>query len=221
MADFTQTALNSFLPDSIELDCLLMRARNSWPRLGLVAAWEAQSYLATLTLVTLLTLVSFWVALGVMLAWSLIGVLVYPAARRRGLPDLLEKDARPLTAGHPATRIVRVTWLLLRIWLTGVQSFAYSRCAGSVLSSQPANWYKRAGRLGVVGLGLTLFGITTSDHILRKAGFSGRGLRRASFLGPFLNVPYRLVLSAIVINTLLGLLGMLASGLSATPGAVA
>src|SRR5690349_6337131 len=113
-----------FLPESIELEALMTRARESWPTIGWVAAWEAQSYLATLTLVTLLTLVSFWAALAVMVTWSMIASQVYPVARKRGLPDLLEhKPACKNSRRCVTTSALNVGALVARVWITGLQSF--------------------------------------------------------------------------------------------------
>jgi hypothetical protein len=49
----------------------------------------------------------------------------------------------------------------------------------------------------VLAAGATLFGVTTTHHILRKGGFEGQGLLKLSCVGSLLNVSYRTVLSAV------------------------
>jgi hypothetical protein len=56
---------------------------------------------------------------------------------------------------------------------------------------------RRLCHAAVLGAGATLFGVTTTHHILRKAGFEGRGLLKLSCLGSLLNVSYRTALSAM------------------------
>jgi len=43
---------------------------------------------------------------------------------------------------------------------------------------------------------MTLFGVSTLDHLLRQAGFEGKRLLYAGFVGPLLNVPFKLLLAA-------------------------
>ena len=45
-----------------------------------------------------------------------------------------------------------------------------------------------------------MFGISTSQHVLRKAGFRGGALLRYGFLGSLLNVGYRVALSALLLD---------------------
>jgi hypothetical protein len=190
-----------------------LRQRINFTEVGFVAAWELQSYIATLVLVALVGLLSPWAALVVMLVWSVVAALVYYAARARGLPNPLEHAeevrARPLQA-HGVCAAVAVS--LLKAWLAGAQAFLYSRTVCRALSRPAASRPRRLYRAGVVGLGLTLFGVTAADHILRRAGYSGGSLLRLSLVGPLLNVPYRVLLSALVVEALLGVYDRLLGG---------
>lgn len=182
---------------------------------GFVAAWEVQSYIATAVLVALVGLLSPLAAVPVMLGWSLLAAVAYFVARKHGLPNLLEVPSggqrRPrhvvgLCAGLAVTAV--------KAWLGGAQAFVYSRTVCRILSKPAHTPARRLCRVGVVGLGLTLFGVTAADHILRRAGYADGKLLRMSLLGPFLNVPYRVALSAVVVNAFVAATHMLGSSLA-------
>jgi hypothetical protein len=182
---------------------------------GFLAAWEVQSYLATAVLVAFVGFLSPLAAVPVMLGWSLVAAAVYFFARKRGLPNLLEvspagerrsRNLPGLCAGLAVTAV--------KAWLGGAQAFVYSRTVCRVLGKPAHTPARRLCRLGVVGLGLTLFGVTAADHILRRAGYTDGKLLRLSLLGPFLNVPYRVALSAAVVNAFLAGTRVLSSGLA-------
>ncbi len=168
-----------------------------------VVGWEVQSQLSTLVLVTLIAFVSIWVALATMLAWSLVAHVIYHNAREHGLPDLVAIQPPKRGAGrmmflrHAAGSVVRV-------WFVGLQNMVFARVACSVLRGG-GSFEARSRRIGVLGLGMTLFGVTTAEHLLRRAGFHGKSLLYRGLLGPFLNVPYRVFLSAAVVHAVLSL----------------
>jgi hypothetical protein len=133
-------------------------------------------------------------AIPPMLAWSLAATLAYPCARRRGLPDILEAHEQP------AQRLPRVRSLLLQgfgVWSAGCQAFLFSKAYRFVLRRQGTRLHRFLHRLLLL-VGLTLFGVTTAEHMLRRAGYGGGRLLRLSLIAPFLNVPYRVFLSASV-----------------------
>jgi hypothetical protein len=173
-----------------------------WNGVGLVAAWEIQSQLATFALIGLLAVMSVLPALAIMLCWSLVAGVVYCHGRRRGMPDLLEAQANsePALARRRMTIVGSTLLSVTKAWLAGVQPFLYSRTACRVLT-RPANcWRLRLARQAVLFVGLTLFGVTTAHHMLRKAGYSEGSIVRLSLAGSCLNVPYRILLSAAVLN---------------------
>src|SRR6185436_4429392 len=96
-----------------------------WRGVGMVAAWEAQSQLATMVMVALVAMVSAWWAFGIMLAWSLVATVVYYHARKRGLPDLLERRIAPEEAYERglAVSLVSAAGSAAKVWLVGVQAF--------------------------------------------------------------------------------------------------
>jgi hypothetical protein len=64
-----------------------------------LACWQVQSKLATLALFALLA-ISVWLALVVMLVWSIAATFAYFAARQRGMPDVLATPALPSLASR-------------------------------------------------------------------------------------------------------------------------
>ncbi len=60
---------------------------------------------------------------------------------------------------------------------------------------------KRPGLIWVSSA--TLFGVTACNHLLRAAGYSDGKVLKLSFLGPVLNVPSRVLLSAFVVGALM------------------
>jgi hypothetical protein len=56
----------------------------------------------------------------------------------------------------------------------------------------------------VLGLGLTLFGVTTAEHLLMRAGFKGRELVQFALVGAFLNVTYRTLVGVAIFQVVWG-----------------
>ncbi len=163
-----------------------------------VVGWEVQSQIAALLLVTLVAFVSIWIALATMLVWSLVATFVYCYARERGLPDLVTVQ-RPKT-GHGRSAFIRhAAGSAVKVWFVGLHNLVFARLACGALSGLPCR-STRWRRLAVLGLGMTLFGVTTAEHLLRRAGFSEVSLLRRGLIGPFLNVPYRIFLSAALMH---------------------
>ena len=157
-----------------------------------------QSQIATLLLLTLVAFVSIWIALATMLVWSLIANIAYCHARERGLPDLVTVQ-KPKT-GHGTSAFIRhAAGSVVKVWFVGLHNLVFARFACVALGGLPCR-STRCRRLAVLTLGMTLFGVTTAEHLLRRAGFSGASLVRRGLIGPFLNVPYRIFLSAAVMH---------------------
>lgn len=168
-----------------------------------VVGWEVQSQISTLVLVTLVAFVSIWLALATMFVWSLIATVAYCYAREKGLPDLVTLQ-RP-KAGNGASKYLRhAAGSAVKVWFIGLHNLVFARLASGALNGLPCR-STRCRRLAVLGLGMTLFGVTTAEHLLRRAGFSGNALVRRGLVGPFLNVPYRIFLSAAVMHGVLKL----------------
>jgi len=159
-------------------------------------AWEAQSQIATVAYVALTGFGSVWVALPIMLVWSLISTIVYCFARRKGAPDLLTVEVR----GQDQRRgfnLRTATASFAKVWMVGFQAFAFTHASGRLLELKGSRCPKRrVVRVALLGVGLTLFGVSSAEHLLRRAGFEGSRLVKLSLIGPFLNVPYRVLLSA-------------------------
>jgi hypothetical protein len=161
-----------------------------------VLGWEAQSQLASVTYVGLTAFGSIWLAFPVMLAWSLVATVIYCFARRRGAPDLLTVEVRGRNKAR-GFNLGTIAASLAKVWMAGFQAFAFSRVSGRALDLQGTRCIRRRLlRLVLLFVGLTLFGVSTAEHLLRRAGYQGSQLVKLSLLGPFLNVPYRVLLSA-------------------------
>jgi hypothetical protein len=169
-----------------------------------VVGWEIQSQISTIMLVTLIAFISIWAALITMLIWSLIAHFVYVYAREHGLPDLVTVQA-PKTDHGPSTFLRHAAGSAVRVWFVGLHNMVFAHVACSVLRGGDG-FRRRAKRIAILGLGMTLFGVTTAEHLLRRAGFSGPSLRYRGMIGPFLNVPYRIFLGAAVMHGLVHLM---------------
>jgi hypothetical protein len=173
----------------------------AWDKAAFVVFWEGQGHLSSIAYVGLVAFTSIWFAFAAMFAWSVAATLVFCAARERGYPNLLSDVASPRMkarslASYAASAVARAA-------LTGVNAFIYARCAGVLLAEkQGCCKARRIARIGALGIGLTLFGVSTAEHILRSAGYSGRRLLRMSLIGPVLNVPYRILMSAMFVALL-------------------
>jgi hypothetical protein len=195
---------------SIELEA---RAESSFQRrnqsiyeLSFLSIWELQSHVAAIALISLVAFAPFWATLVVMITWSLTATLVYHHVRRKGLPDLFEtRWSKPPAALRQWKDWIACTSLsLVKACVAGLQPFLFCRVACGVLSRPAVSRRMRLARGMVLGLGLTLFGVTAAHHLLRRSGLPDDRILRLSLLGPFLNVPYRMVISAVVINALFG-----------------
>jgi len=137
---------------------------------------------------------SLLMALPIMLVWALAATVVYAVARSRGYPDLLESN--PMTAGAPVGERARsMAFYCARVWFSGLNAFVYTRASRNALSPSHRGW-RNVVRYAVLFAGLMFFGVATSEHLLRRAGFRGRALLQMSLMGAFLNVPYRILVSA-------------------------
>lgn len=159
-----------------------------------VVVWKTQSILASISFLALVAFGSLLVALPIMLTWALVATFIYALARSKGYPDLLESD--PFTAGAPVGQRARsMACSCAKVWFSGLNAFVYTRASHNALSPSHRGW-RSVLRYGVLFLGMMFFGVATSEHLLRRAGFRGRQLLQLSLAGACLNVPYRILLSA-------------------------
>jgi hypothetical protein len=170
----------------------------AWHKAAFLVFWEGQGHLSSITYVALVAFVNIWLAFGAMFVWSVLATLLFCAARERGYPNLLsELKAPERRAGHLASYAFGS---VMRAWFGGLNAFVYARCSRLLLvRKEGCCKARRIARVGVLVLGLTLFGVTSAEHLLRTAGYNGRKLLRMSLIGPFLHVPYRLMVSAAVV----------------------
>jgi hypothetical protein len=176
---------------------------------GFVAAWKIQSSLATVAFFAFVALVHLGIALLIMMAWSLVATLIYHRARLMGLPDLFE-NSRISAFGAGKSRYAGFTTMaftLVKACVVGVQPFIYCRTLGFLLRPA-ASLPRRAARLTVLWTGLTLFGVTATHHLLQKAGYSGGELLNFSYVGTILNVAYRILISAVLVNAVTGVVSL-------------
>jgi hypothetical protein len=173
---------------------------------GLVTVWEVQSQLATLALLAMAALTPIWLAMATMIAWALIATCAYRYARRKGFPDMLEASWRrpPAEPKRWGRWLGSVCVSGVRAWLAGIQPYLYCLAVGRVLAAPAQSWRRGLVRKSILVVGCTLFGVTAVHHLLRRAGIAERQAFRYSLLGPFLNVPYRVMLTFIAVDVILG-----------------
>ncbi len=180
----------------------------AWHKAAFIVFWEGQGHLSSLAYVALVAFASIWIALGAMFVWSVAATLVFCTARERGYPNMLSEMSLPKRRASSFASYAALS--LVKAALAGVNSFIYARCSGFLLEEkQGCCRARRLARIGAIGLGLTLFGVSTAEHLLRSAGYSGSKLMRMSLWGPVLHVPYRVLLSAAMVALLTDALGAL------------
>src|SRR5262249_42842023 len=125
-------------PNLEQLDLAVsVQGAQLWRGVGMVAAWELQSQLATMVMVGLVAMVSVWMAFAVMLGWSLVATFVYYHARRYGLPDLLDQRSTEKKARRKQSMtgaVIAAVVSAIKLWLVGLQAFVYSRTFCRVLN---------------------------------------------------------------------------------------
>jgi len=210
---------SSLTPESIDFEADLIRYSSPLDRfreVGALTVWEIQSQLATFVLISLVALAPVEVTIGVMVTWAMLATIAYSFGRQRGFPDLLETrwSAAPKTHGWWRCWIVATLISLLKTWLAGIQPYLYTRLFCPVLALSIRRWYVSLARCLILTVGLTLFGVTAAHHLLRRAGLGDRQVLGYGLLGPLLNVPYRVFLSAFIINAALSFAGSIGVGLS-------
>lgn len=181
----------------------------AWHKAAFLAFWEGQGHLSSFAYVALVAFASIWVAFAAMLVWSVLATLIFWTAREHGYPNLLSEMETPKRqAGHLARY---AAGSCVRAWFAGLNAFAYARCTRFLIAEKEGCCRaRRFARVGALAVGLTLFGVTSAEHLLRSAGYKGKQLLRMSLLGPVLHVPYRLLVSAAVIAILTDTLNFVA-----------
>lgn len=174
--------------------------RTRWKDGAFIAGWEVQSQVSSIALIAFARFGSVNSAIVVMLLWSLITTFAFHKARMAGRPDLLERTSWGVSARNFQVRLLSSAWTVFKAWLAGIQAFLYSRLFGSVLRNEARCLRTRLTKATVLGFGLTIFGVPTAHHLLRSAGFRQNTLLRMGFVAAFLNVPFRVVASAFVVN---------------------
>lgn len=182
------------------------RFKAHWPDVSFVAAWELQSQISSVVLISFARFAHVWETIPVMLVWSLTTTMVFHHARLKGRPDLLERVRWGTESKRLRIRMLSTLWTAFRAWIAGVQAFIFARIFGVLLQKRTQCWRQSCARVGVLGLGLTVFGVPTAHHILRKAGYERGALLRRACFAAFLNVPYRVLVSAFLINAAIGLI---------------
>jgi hypothetical protein len=170
-----------------------------WNKGAFVLLWEAQSQVASIAYVALVAFFNVWAALPVMLLWSLLATIFYFGARERGYPNLLNCQM-PQRERGPVHLVGFAARSFVKAWLSGFNAWLFARCSSFVVANQTDACRLRRGlRLAVIAFGLTIFGVSSAEHTLRSAGYKGTTLTRLGLLAPFLNVPYRVLLSAMFV----------------------
>src|SRR5690606_34916293 len=132
-----------------------------------VVFWEVQSQLASVAYIALVAFFSMWVALGAMLAWSLLATIFFCSARERGYPNILSNHRLPKERHGLA-----LAWFGLssigRAWLAGFNAFLFTRCSSFLVCQREGSCRaRRLVRYATLGVGMTMFGVSTVEHLLR------------------------------------------------------
>jgi hypothetical protein len=173
--------------------------RLAWNKAAFIVFWEGQSQVASVAYIALVAFFSIWLALVTMLIWSLLATVFFFAARERGYPNMLSAQTLPRRRIGLGL-IGYAVGSLGRAWLTGVHAFLFARCSSFLVAQREGCCrLRRVARFFVIVFSLTMFGVSMAEHILRSAGYKGARLFRLGLIGPFLNVPYRVLFSAAVI----------------------
>jgi hypothetical protein len=165
-----------------------------------LAGWQVQSKLATIVMFGLLA-VNTWLALAVMLGWTVAATFAYYTARERGVPDFLAMSSS-------TCRATRTGQMLGGVWLVGINAFAFANVVRPLLREGSIGRRSPVMRAVVLAVGLIFFGVTTNQHMLQVAGYHGPKLLGLSSLGAFLNVPYRVFCGALTLHLLLGFMSL-------------
>jgi hypothetical protein len=136
-----------------------------------------------------------------MFAWALIATLVYYQARLRGFPDVFDSSVVWPPRQWPSWAVAAGV-AIIKAWLAGVQPFLYAKAFSGLLAGPATDWRRRLGRAVILAVALILFGVTAAHHLLRRANIPDRTVLRLCCLGSFLNVTYRVTLSALIIGAL-------------------
>jgi hypothetical protein len=90
-----------------------------------------------------------------------------------------------------------------QLWLVGLKAFAFARVFRPFLEKGPDSWLHHVARAMLLGAGLTLFGVTITQHMLHHAGYRGSQLLGLSLCGSLLNVPFRIFCGAVTLHIVL------------------
>jgi hypothetical protein len=195
---------SAFRPRFANLD---LRSNLLWLKAAFAIGWEVQSQVASLAFLMLVAFAPLGLALGAMIVWSILATVCYYRAREAGYPDLFARDSLSMAS---STDFVRTAgFSIFKAWLVGFQAFASARAVHPLLSGKNRTFPARLLRFPALALGLTLFGVSAGEHLLRTSGISGGRLLRMGLLAPFLNVPYRILVSAAVVHAAMGLLNLI------------
>jgi hypothetical protein len=91
---------------------------------------------------------------------------------------------------------------MFRVVLAGAPAFVFTWLSGLLVRLPTGSVVHRIGRAGVLVLGLTVFGVTTAEHLLRNAGLESDRLVRYALAASFLHVPYRIFFAAVLTQAL-------------------
>lgn len=154
-----------------------------WREMRFLALWEIQSRFSTLTTFILVATVGWW-TLPIMLIWALTATLVYEWLLSKGQPDLMEMGKPGFTG-----------WIvgLLAFIFVGWRQVLYTHSVTRYGLNPGESRVKGLIRKILLGIGLVLFGVVPTHHLLKKAGYSKREIVWGNLAGRFLNVAFQIL----------------------------
>ncbi|HEY4694348.1 MAG TPA: hypothetical protein VIH52_00020 [Candidatus Nanoarchaeia archaeon] len=188
-------------------DKVPFKDRVPWDHVGPLTLWELQSYVVTGILLVAAVFVSVWFAIVVGALLALVGAPVYNNLRRQDyLPDVLGHKTLKLRSTK-GTLIVGwvcgLTLYVLKFLLAGFQATIFTRLVGNIIE-KPNVWWKKIVRWAALSVGLVHFGVSTSHHLLNRAGYSEKKVFRLSVAGSVVNALWRVSSGAAAIKALAG-----------------
>ncbi len=175
---------------------------------GFATAWALQARLAGLALLAAVAFFSVWLALAATLGWSLIATSAYFHIREGGAPDLLEIQFRRGATGSRGN-CGSALYCAFRVLLIGPPAFVFAKLAALTMNRSACKGVRSWLSPAALVVGLTLFGVTSTHHLLQHAGYRGSNLLHLSYGGSLLNVGYRVVIGALIINAITYIVSLL------------
>jgi len=138
---------------------------------------------------SLIALAPIWAGLLLMALWSMATTVIYIWTREHGCPDILEIRLKRAES-DPGLSPRAVAASAVKVWFAGIHVVAFAKLAHPFVHTRRMRLPGRVLRVVLLAAGMTLFGVSTTEHLLRRAGFRGDRLVRFALIGPLVHIPF-------------------------------